>query len=103
MLFHYFAHFIRRKIAPTALPVSKCPSGCNVASSDQLAKLTDNLLIRVSLNQVNFIVLILRKDHQLIGIRVAHIKGNLSRNIHKHSEGIVCAISRHNKVVRTVK
>ena len=95
----YLTHFLCRVIAPTTLPITKCPAGSNIASSDQFTELVHHILVGRCLNQINFIVLLFHGNTEIIDVGVTNIEGHPARCVHKQAIGFMHSVTHHNEVV----
>ena len=99
----HLTHFIRCIIAPPALPITKCPAGCNIASSDQFTEFLHHIAVGSCLNQINFIVLLFHGNAKIINIGITNIKGHPARRIHKQAIGFMHSVTHHNEVVCSIQ
>ena len=98
-LFHVFF----TAVSPAALLVSKCPERSQVASSDQLAELPDDLKGAFPFDHIKPKIRSFRFNAQSVQTGVSHVKSDDPRIIHKqtkgappsHNEKIVCTVHRH--------
>ena len=99
----HFTHFIRCIITPPALPITKCPAGCNIASSDQFTEFLHYIPVGSCLNQINFIVLLFHGNAKIINIGITNIEGHPARRIHKQAIGFMHSVTHHNEVVCSIQ
>ena len=99
----HFTHFLCRIIAPPALPIAKCPAGCNIASSDQFTEFVHHILVGRCLNQINFIVLLFHGYAKIIDVGITNIEGHPARRVHKQAIGFMHSVTHHNEVVRSIQ
>ena len=99
----HLAYFICRIIAPPALSIAKCPSGCNITSSDQLTELLHHIPVGRSFNQINFTVLLFHGNAKVINVGVTNIEGHLTRRVHKEAISFTHSVTHHNKVVCSIQ
>ena len=99
----HLTHFICRIIAPSALSIAKCPSGCNIASSDQFTEFLYYIAVGICLNQINFIVLLFHGNAKVIDVSITNIEGHPARRVHKQAIGFMHSVSHHNEVVCSIQ
>ena len=99
----HFTHFLCRIIAPTTLPITKCPAGCNIASSDQFTEFLHYIPVGSCLNQINFIVLLFHGNAKIINIGITNIEGHPARRIHKQAIRFMHSVTHHNEVVCSIQ